>query len=178
MGSLLGGYITYLGVFETIKYYKIENDKRSSTELELNRKKILPHLTASIESPIKNFEGLKISIHEEFETFVGVRLRNIGKDSCLNLKWSYKLISEKLQEENHKQVVMLEINSLVKNEFSSMDVFGFNLETCDLIAIEVDFCDLEYRRYYQKINIKILSSDNMGNGIRYTIESTEPMLTY
>ena len=121
---------------------------------------------------------MKISIHEEFETFVGVRLRNIGKDSCLNLKWSYKLISEKLQEENHKQVVMLEINSLVKNEFSSMDVFGFNLETCDLIAIEVDFCDLEYRRYYQKINIKILSSDNMGNGIRYTIESTEPMLTY
>ena len=91
VGSLLGGYITYLGVFETIKYYKIENDKRSSTELELNRKKILPHLTASIESPIKNFEGLKISIHEEFETFVGVRLRNIGKDSCLNLKWSYKL---------------------------------------------------------------------------------------
>lgn len=153
IGSLLGGYITFIGVQISIDHTDSIRIMNEDADKERKRLEILPHITAEIRL-------IDVTYNEIFDCCdyeIGLKFRNIGKDNCINVVVTIDRIN--LMESESSDFRLFFRNSIVKNEYTNEEFIIINEIDSLFNRIDVDFMDLELRRYNQIIDISFIFFD-------------------
>lgn len=187
LGSSIGGFVTYLGVRETIKHNQESNllDSRKgimpfiNVEIDINNEDLHIHTVES--DIIRNKELIHDVFNDEY-FYLNYKIKNIGRDSSCNIYSAVEII--RFKESNHNEVdskkcqyVHYNTASLVKGENSNTKILAIKPNHDNYVLIQTYFDDIEGRSYMQiaQIDISIINNYSINNS-SFKITSGVPTL--
>lgn len=150
VGSLVGGFITFIGIQLTLNHNEEQRKLNSLHELEKKRLEILPHIT--MESQILGYSHTITESGIDYDFYrTKIKFRNIGRDTCLNLNASLKIIGNSSPFDGIPTYFF--VDSLIKGELSKGFDFLISKERMNYKQVLIEFYDLEHRLYEQEIQV-------------------------
>lgn len=162
LSGIVGGLITLEGVKETI------DDSKEARKID-ERQRIRPYLHMELESLDGSSKDIKIDIKNTGENrgnskyrIFSIRLKNIGLESCVNIRMNDKIIENSLQK------------GFLTREFTINSEFYDGEESINNIPVEITFEDLMGNLYKQEYCINFLGNVEY-NKLRRIQNNTSPI---